>query len=148
MGTNNPNLISSMGSNGKPGASLRAFRDFLPQSKIFGADVDKDILFQEERITTIQVDQLDRNSFNALSKDEAYDLIIDDGLHSTPANLNTMIWAMQHLRAGGYIVIEDVANAHRVNWKVVEFIISHNSQWEGQLVMCKGGGLYVLHKSK
>ena len=48
LGTNNSKLVSSMGSGGTPGASLRAFRDFLPTSTICGADVDRSILFHEE----------------------------------------------------------------------------------------------------
>ena len=33
MGTNDENLLSNMGINGKPGASLMAFRDFLKMLK-------------------------------------------------------------------------------------------------------------------
>jgi hypothetical protein len=47
IGTNNPNLASSMGVNGKPGASLRAWRDYFPHATIYGADIDRDILFKE-----------------------------------------------------------------------------------------------------
>ena len=46
MGTNNPTIVSSMGVNGRPGASLYAFREYLPNSNIYGADIDKDILFE------------------------------------------------------------------------------------------------------
>ena len=45
LGTNNPHLPSSMGSLGRPGASLRGWRDLFPNAMIFGADVDRDILF-------------------------------------------------------------------------------------------------------
>ena len=41
LGTNNPILVSTMGSNGRPGASLYSFREYLPKSNIYGADVDK-----------------------------------------------------------------------------------------------------------
>src|SRR5262249_35300312 len=50
IGTNDPSVVSNMGKYGKPGASLRAFKDYLPNAKIFGADIDRNILFQEERI--------------------------------------------------------------------------------------------------
>lgn len=33
LGTNNENVVSHMTSRGKPGASLRAFRDFLPAAR-------------------------------------------------------------------------------------------------------------------
>ena len=145
MGTNNPDVISSMGIDGKPGASLRAFRDALPRANIYGADIDEDILFTEERIMTMQVDQMQRLSFVPLGENERmFDLIIDDGLHSTAANLNTMLWAMDHTRGGGYIVIEDIQRTE--NWNVIDFIMSKSKEWEGQMVMCEKGGLYVLRK--
>jgi hypothetical protein len=44
LGTNNTDVASHMGPYGRPGASLRAFRDFLPNAKIFGADINTRIL--------------------------------------------------------------------------------------------------------
>lgn len=43
LGTNNGSLVSSMGVNGSPGASIRAFKEYLPNSNIYGADIDKEI---------------------------------------------------------------------------------------------------------
>ena len=40
MGTNKPGLVSTMGASHTPGASLRAFRDYLPNAIVHGADVD------------------------------------------------------------------------------------------------------------
>jgi hypothetical protein len=57
LGTNNLDVVSTMGKNGKPGASLRAFRDCFLRAKIYGADFDSRILFNEERINTFFVDQ-------------------------------------------------------------------------------------------
>ena len=50
LGTNNPKLISSMGVDGMPGASVKAFRDTFSNALVYGADVDKEILLKEERI--------------------------------------------------------------------------------------------------
>ena len=63
LGTNNVDVVSNMGRDGIPGASLRAFRDYLINSKIYGADIDKSILFSEERIETYFVDQTNDTSF-------------------------------------------------------------------------------------
>jgi len=111
LGTNNPNLVSSMGIEGKPGASIRAFRDFLPNSNIYGADVDRDILFTENRIQTFFVDQLEYDSFQGLvlPDNQKYDLIIDDGLHNVAANLNTLLFGLNNICVGGYVVVEDIA---------------------------------------
>ena len=56
IGTNNQDLESNMTENGIPGASLRVFRDYFKKAQIYGADIDKDILFKENRIKTFYVD--------------------------------------------------------------------------------------------
>ena len=70
MGTNVSSAVSSMsfyGTGYRPGASLRAWRDALPNSQIFGADIDGSILFNnEERIRTARADQLDPGSLLAV----------------------------------------------------------------------------------
>ena len=82
-----------MGKLGKPGASVKAFRDFFPEEKIFGADIDKEILFKDKRINTYYVDQTDLKSLKKLYKKigSNFDLIIDDGLHASYANINVII---------------------------------------------------------
>ena len=52
IGTNNINIPSNMGENGTPGASLYGWNDFFVKSKIFGADIDSNILFNTEKIKT------------------------------------------------------------------------------------------------
>jgi hypothetical protein len=66
LGTNNVNLPSNMGEFGVPGASLRGWRELFPHAVVFGADVDRGILFQEDRIKTFYCDQLDRSSVREL----------------------------------------------------------------------------------
>jgi len=92
LGTNNTDVVSTMGTNGKPGASLRAFRDYIDDSYIYGADFDHRILFEEKRIKTFFVDQTNPKTFSDLSKkiNLEFDLMIDDGLHSPNANLNSL----------------------------------------------------------
>ena len=113
LGTNNDDVVSNMGLDGRPGASLRAFRDFLPNAQIFGADVDRRILFSEDRIVTAFVDQTDLNTFESLGETIGadFDLIIDDGLHAPNANLATLLFSLPRLRAGGWVVIEDISPA-------------------------------------
>src|SRR5882672_10593977 len=48
LGTNKVGAPSSMGPQGKPGASLRGWRSYFPRAQIFGADIDSDILFEED----------------------------------------------------------------------------------------------------
>ena len=53
-----------MGKYGKPGASVKAFRDFFSNANIYGADIDKEILFKEHKISTFYVDQTNINTLN------------------------------------------------------------------------------------
>jgi hypothetical protein len=121
LGTNNTQIISNMGANGKPGASLRAFRDFLPNAIIYGADVDRDILFKEDRIETYWIDQLDRTSFNEIKSiiPDNFDLMVDDGLHSPAANIHSLEFFLPKLRIGGWAIIEDIGHHALPLWELI-----------------------------
>lgn len=67
LGSNNLDVRSNMEKGGKPGASLRTFRDYL-KIHIYGADVDRRILFKEDNISTFYIDQLNVNSIKDLKK--------------------------------------------------------------------------------
>ena len=113
LGTNNPNFKSNMTENGIPGASLRVWRDYFFNAKIYGGDIDKEILFEEERIKTFFLDQLNTNSIRSMWGNievEEFDIIIDDGLHEPEANYNFFINSFHKLKKNGIFVIEDVAN--------------------------------------
>jgi hypothetical protein len=114
-----------MGPGGRPGASLRGFRDFLPHAMIYGADIDREILFSEERIETFYVDQTEPATFDDFlpKLPGEFDLIIDDGLHAPHANLPTLSFALSKIRVGGWIVIEDVSPAHSPIWEVASYLL-------------------------
>lgn len=117
LGTNNLNFKSNMTVNGIPGASLRVWRDYFFNAKIYGGDIDKEILFEEERIKTFYVDQLNSNSIKSMwesIKVEEFDIIIDDGLHELEANYNFFINSFHKLKKNGVFIIEDVANNYLV----------------------------------
>ena len=112
IGTNNTDVRSNMTAQGRPGASLRAWRDYFPNALIVGLDIDERILFTEERIKTYQVDQLDRRSVEKFWVDsglDAVDIIIDDGLHTYTAGISLFEAAFSKLTADGIYVIEDVS---------------------------------------
>ena len=128
IGTSNVDVLSNMGSGGKPGASLRAFRDYLPKAEIYGADIDERILFEEDRIKTYYLDQTDATSFDKLRTvvPPELDLIIDDGLHSPEANLNTVIFGLTRIKRGGWLVVEDIAPDAIPFWKLVSALLPAN----------------------
>jgi hypothetical protein len=126
LGTNNPSIVSNMHGGGRPGASLRAFRDFLPHALIFGADIDREILFEDDRIRTFYVDQTREESFKELAvhlSDAPFDLVIDDGLHSPNANIRTMLFSFQILKRGGWLIVEDIPVATIPVWQTVAALL-------------------------
>lgn len=125
LGSNNIDVMSNMGRYGKPGASLRAFRDYLPHANIYGADIDKRILFKENRIDTFFIDQTNIQILNSVKKsfgDKKFDLIIDDGLHNSEANLNSMEFALDLLSPNGILIIEDISEHDFIYYKLLASI--------------------------
>ena len=146
LGTNDPNFISSMNTSGKPGASVRAFRDYLPSAMVYGADLDENILFTEDRIKTFRVDQTDLDSFDQMWSNfgrPKLDLVIDDGLHSTEANLNTFMFSTNALKSGGYLVIEDIPERTLAVWQGLSRILGEK---KGVLVKANYAYMYVWKK--
>ncbi len=132
IGTNNPDLVSSMGQEGKPGASLRVWRDYFPHASILGADIDRSVLFEDGRISTRHVDQTDPRSVQELWKSvdtESFDLMIDDGLHVYTAGICLFENSFHKLAAGGIYVIEDVMPADLVRYQSYFSDKSHTLQY-------------------
>ena len=118
-----------MGVNGRPGASLYGWREFFVNSEIYGADIDKDILFNTERIKTYFCDQtnpeLIHSMWNQPELQITFDIMVDDGLHLFYANACFFENSIHKLSKNGYYIIEDLNNheLHLFNkeielWKV------------------------------
>jgi hypothetical protein len=110
LGTNNPEIPSSMGIYGKPGASLRVWKDYFSNSKIYGADIDKEILFTEDRIVTSFMDQTDSDSVAEFWNLHNIfpNIIIDDGLHEFYAGVSLFENSFDRLAKDGIYIIEDI----------------------------------------
>jgi hypothetical protein len=121
LGTNNPKVPSSMGVEGRPGASLRGWRELFPNALVCGADIDRDILFEEDRIKTFYCDQLDsvaiRNLWSQPALRDGCDIIIDDGVHTFEGNTSFLDGSLERLRPGGVYVIEDLENETIGKWR-------------------------------
>jgi hypothetical protein len=112
IGTNDISFPSNMTSNGKPGASLRAWRDYFPNAFVYGADIDRNVLFEEERIKTFYVDQLNPQSIESCWDEvgeNEFDVILDDGLHTFEAGVTLFVNSIERLSATGTYIIEDVS---------------------------------------
>ena len=111
LGTNDTSVLSNMGSNGIPLASLRAWRDYFKNANIYGADIDKNILKNEDRIETFYVDQTDPITIKEMFKnigEKKFDIILEDGLHEYNANICFFENAIEYLEPNGIYIIEDV----------------------------------------
>ena len=147
LGTNHMDVVSHMGKNGRPGASLRAFRDFCPNAEIYGADIDRRILFTEPRIETYFVDQTDPSTLERLGSVlpvRAFDLVIDDGLHSPDANVATLRFALEIVRKHGWVVIEDIGPDSGIFWKVVAALLPEN--YRAELYRAEDGMVFAVQR--
>jgi hypothetical protein len=113
LGTNNLDVPSNMGSNYSTGASVRGWKEFFKNANIYGADVDKRILFTEDRINTFYVDQTNFIDIAAmwndsLLRDVTFDIMIDDGLHEKHSTVNFFIQSYFKLKIKGIYIIEDI----------------------------------------
>jgi hypothetical protein len=129
MGTKNPEIASTMyfykqdkNFDSTPGGSLRAFRDFVKGSNVYGADIDADILFEEDGIKTAKVDQLNKTELDELFNDVSFDFAVIDGLHHITADVNSVISLIGRMKKGSKLVVEDITIFD--NWEVVDFILS------------------------
>ena len=93
-----------------PLCSLKGWRKYFFNSKIFGADIDKSILNDDENIKTFYVDMLKKNTIDTMWKKigKKMDIIIDDGMHTYDANIVFFENSINFLVDKGFYIIEDI----------------------------------------
>lgn len=94
-----------------PGGSIRAWKDYFPNAKIYGIDVADDCKIEEERLETFIFSSLEKNQADQHFEDETIDIIIDDGLHTAIGQLATFRNFFSKVKAGGIYIIEDINGA-------------------------------------
>jgi len=131
LGTNNTAIPSNMGPDGVPGASLYGWKDFFPLAHIVGADIDKDILFQTDRIQTFYCDQTNPDTIKTMWETlDPFDIIIEDGLHTFSANVCFFENSIHKLKSNGYYIIEDVLKEE------APLFVEKIKEWELQYTDC------------
>jgi hypothetical protein len=134
LGTNNENIPSNMGANGRPGASLHGWSEFFPNSDIFGADIDAEILFNTDKIKTFYCDQTNSHiikyMWNEPTLQENFDIIIEDGLHTFNANVCFFENSIHKLKPNGYFIIEDIVSHEE------HLFVDKIKEWEAQYKDC------------
>jgi hypothetical protein len=88
------------------GGSLHFLADYFFNAHIVGVDIHDKSQYNNDRITTIECNQENRDDLNRI--DGEYDLIIDDGGHTMKQQQTTFGVLFGKIRSGGIFVIEDL----------------------------------------
>jgi hypothetical protein len=115
-------MVPIVGQDYQEGASLKAWRDFFTKANVFGLDIDRSVLFNDNRIYCYFADQsnpevltktvLDINQYHGV---DGFDVIIDDGSHIKDHMVCSILTLNKFLKNGGIYIIEDIKN-HDVNF--------------------------------
>ena len=116
----------------KPLSSLRGWKEYFKNSNIYGADIDKKILKDEDRIQTFYVDMLNTDSITSMWRNIGIkmDVIIDDGFHRFDANINFLENSLTYLNDGGHYIIEDVRRQPRIVKKFHSYLSKSNLKFQ------------------
>lgn len=99
------------------GAGLKMFRDFFPNARIYGIEIDPKRVYDLQGLDRIEVlkgDQsnlLDIESSLSYFDDDDIDIIIDDGSHKPEHQIFTCLTLMPTLNENVTYIIEDVADS-------------------------------------
>lgn len=134
IGSQNPAIAFSMhGQPCQPGGSLRAWKELFPDAQIFGADIDLNTLFTEDRIHCYHVNALNEESIQTMWTNIAGDfpnqkinIIIDDAHHSLNANLTLLTNSLEHLAVNGFYIIEDINRRQPVHANGIKKWLNEN----------------------
>jgi len=152
IGTLDPSCPSSFVGNPshyphyKPGGSLRAWRDYFPNSFVEGVDIGKDCLLEEDRIKTFIADSQDTQLCDNIFGSKTYDIIIDDGLHTAIGQLRTLKNFFHRVVDGGYYIIEDLGGGGE-GLNMFEFYRQETEQIIGNHEYYFGGNILVVKKN-
>jgi hypothetical protein len=103
------------------GASIRMWRDFFPNAKIWGVDFI-DMSIEGDRVEMIKVDQSKREDIEKLKIE--MDVIIDDGSHLAHDQQITLAMLFPYIKY--YYFIEDLEASHQTEIMLERFIKGDN----------------------
>jgi SAM-dependent methyltransferase len=89
------------------GHSLRMWREYFQNAAIIGIDIRKPTL-DLAGCEFYLCSQVDRGLIDKLLKDRLLDVVIDDGSHKLPHQIQSCQHLFPYLRPGGIYIIEDI----------------------------------------
>lgn len=94
------------------GGSLEIYSKYFPNAqKILGCDINekcRDLVYEESNIEVIVGDANCSNTFQKITENSKFDIIIDDGSHTSLDIIKTFCLYFNELNDGGLFVIEDL----------------------------------------
>lgn len=93
----------------EPSAILKVWREYFKNANIYGIDIGEDcMLHDEDRITTKIVDSTNSDECNNFFPEVSFDIILDDGLHTSEGQRKTFNNFFNRVNDYGLYVIEDL----------------------------------------
>lgn len=99
------------------GASLRMWKHFFPQARIWGLDIEDKSFVEEPRIRVFQGDQSDPELLAAITEEIGrLDVVIDDGSHRPAHVIASFAYLFPRLADNGIYVVEDTQTSYWPEW--------------------------------
>jgi hypothetical protein len=100
----------------RPGASLMMWRDFFPNAQIYGADMAREAIFEEDRIKTFYCNEFKKESIEALVEKTGTDIdfVLDDADHHMDRQIFLFNTLMPLLKKDVIYIIEDSRHTRAV----------------------------------
>ena len=99
------------------GQSLRTWRDYFPNGKIYGIDVVPESIYTEDRITCFLGAQEDTRFLEGvIAATGPLDFIVDDGGHKGIQHVASYNALWQHIKPGGWYCVEDCFSIFNDCW--------------------------------
>lgn len=94
---------------GRGAKSLQMWEEFFPNAHIYGVDLDKGSLWNKGRITSFQLNQMNRAEMSQLGLHYGkFDVIIEDGDHKPQAQIAALDVLLPFVTEDGFYFIEDI----------------------------------------
>lgn len=98
---------------GLGGESLLMWAAYFSNGRIYGVDIEDKTALSRGRIKVFQCSQTDRPRLTALCDEIGpFDLVIDDGSHVNPHQIESFRILWPYVKDGGWYVIEDVQTSY------------------------------------
>lgn len=127
------------------GASLRTWRDYFPNAKIIGADINRNAKqFEEDRV---QIEIMDQSNLEDLTrvamKHGPFHLIIEDGSHKWEHQITSLRTLFPFVADKGFYVVEDLHTNYGKNADTYKGVSTSTCMdlLKAWLDLCVGGTL-------